>query len=125
MEKEYRNKRFYSLAGAGLPIDSQEPKTTEADNDTQAELAAWDLLKMARKEIAELMEWNKAVTILAEGRLDLLNEQERRHNELKAYLCRIKLPVPVKLFSEICANFPGKDVFCTERDGYLCIYQKS
>ncbi len=99
-------------------------ENTDTDNDTQAELAAWDLLKMARKEIADLIEWNKAVTILAEGRLDLLEEQKHRYNELKSYLCRIKLPVPVKLFSEICANFPGQDVYCAEKEGHLVVFRK-
>jgi len=149
----------------------------EPDPIPESPVGLYELLQEERKKNAELTKRNEAVTILAEGRLDLLNNQEARHkkeladlaewkrqaleiqkewspqavgsllgvklgeliypaiepgikklieerDELKSYLCRIKLPVPIKLFSALCANFPGKDVYCTEKEGYLCIYRK-
>ena len=48
---------------------------------------------------------------------------ERERNELYGYLCRIKLPLPVKFIADMAKLFPGKNISMKDVDGYLCIFQ--
>lgn len=38
------------------------------------------------------------------------------------YLCRIKLPLPVRFVADLATLFPGENVRMKDVDGYLCIY---
>lgn len=53
---------------------------------------------------------------------ELCASMERERNELAGYLCRVKLPLPVKFVAGLADTFPGKNVRMKDVDGYLCIF---
>ena len=53
---------------------------------------------------------------------ELCASMERERNELAGYLCRVKLPLPVKFVAGLADAFPGKNVRMKDEGGYLCIF---
>ena len=53
---------------------------------------------------------------------ELCASMERERNELAGYLCRVKLPLPVKFVANLADVFPGKNVRMKDEGGYLCIF---
>lgn len=53
---------------------------------------------------------------------EFARDLERELNELAGYLCRVKLPLPVKLIAELAVAFPGKNVRMKDEDGFLCLF---
>jgi hypothetical protein len=41
------------------------------------------------------------------------------------YLCRIKLPLPVRFVADLATLFPGKNVRMKDEGGYLCIFSEN
>lgn len=50
---------------------------------------------------------------------------ERERDELAGYLCRIKLPLPVRFVADLATLFPGKNVRMKDEGGYLCIFSEN
>lgn len=52
---------------------------TDAENDTQAELAAWELLQECRRELADAKAWSSKLADVADDlRADLEDAREQR-----------------------------------------------
>jgi hypothetical protein len=58
--------------------------------------------------------WECAVEMAA------LAEVER--DQLAGYLCRIKLPLPIKFVASLAELFPGKNIRMKDEGGYLCVF---
>lgn len=50
---------------------------------------------------------------------------EREREELAVYLCRIKLPLPVRFVADLAKAFPGKNIRMKDVGGYLCIFSEN
>lgn len=55
----------------------------------------------------------------------LARKLERERNELAGYLCRIKLPLPVRVVADLAKLFPGKNIRMKDEGGYLCIFPEN
>ena len=57
--------------------------------------------------------------------VELARKLERELGELAGYLCRIKLPLPVRFVADLATLFPGKNTRMKDVDGYLCIFREN
>lgn len=56
---------------------------------------------------------------------ELAEKLERERDQLAGYLCRIKLPLPMKFLADLAELFPGENVRMKEDVGYLCVFQEN
>jgi hypothetical protein len=56
---------------------------------------------------------------------ELCASMERERNELAGYLCRIKLPLPVRFVADLADAFPSKNIRMKDEGGYLCIFPEN
>ena len=61
---------------------------------------------------------------LAVCRLQLASVVKER-DELAGYLCRIKLPLPIRFVADLAELFPGKNIRMKDEGGYLCIFSEN
>lgn len=92
-----------------------------------------DLAQKCLRYAADQIEFLEASN---SGKLFLLNNQEERHqkdlkkitnqrDELASYLCRIKLPIPVKTLSAITSLYPGKHIRMKQEGDHLCFFEST
>lgn len=58
-------------------------------------------------------------------RSTLARKFETERDELAGYLCRIKLPLPVRFVADLTDVFPGKNIRMKDEGGYLCIFSEN
>lgn len=54
--------------------------------------------------------------------VEMAARAEVERDELAGYLCRIKLPLPVRFVADLVGLFPGKNIRMKDEGGYLCIF---
>jgi hypothetical protein len=61
--------------------------------------------------------WKCAVEMAARATVE--------RDELAGYLCRIKLPLPVRFVADLADLFTGKNIRMKDVGGYLCIFAEN
>lgn len=105
--------------------DSQPTDSIEANKadggDCVSRLVLPSSLTPETDELRDLYE-NYEHRCNMEDLWELCASMERERNELAGYLCRVKLPLPVKFVAGLADAFPGKNVRMKDEGGYLCIF---
>jgi hypothetical protein len=72
-------------------------------------------------------EWRKPMSEDARGKrmFHHARKLERERNQLAGYICRIKLPLPVRFVADLAKVFHGKNIRMKDVDGYLCIFSEN
>ena len=98
-------------------IKSTENGRNRLEELMQSNTPKTDAFCASLGEEGDWEKWQKTASFAA--------DLERHRDELAGYLCRIKLPLPVRFVADLAKVFPGNNVRMKDVDGYLCIFQEN
>jgi hypothetical protein len=67
---------------------------------------------------------DEAITEATNAVNDIIRVRYER-DQLRGYICRIKLPLPIQFVAQLAGLYPGENIRMKDEGGYLCIFDSA